>query len=94
METDVKRKSWSRNKEGGKQGGQELGRLANVAKMRTLLTHADHHTFVAGATNNGGEDSARGVITSEAGLTHAGAVVNHESLDFVVSHGSDVLKLT
>jgi hypothetical protein len=60
--------------------------LSLISDIGVLLTHADHHTFVAGATNNGGEDSAGSVVTGKASLAHAGTVVNNESLNFVVSH--------
>jgi hypothetical protein len=39
---------------------------------------------VAGAANNGREDGAGGIVTSETGLAHTGPVVNHEGLDFIV----------
>jgi hypothetical protein len=64
--------------------------LSLITDIGILLTHANHHTFVAGATDNGGEDSAGGVVTGEASLAHAGTVVNNESLNFVVSHCDDV----
>jgi len=60
--------------------------LSLISDIGVLLTHTDHHTFVAGTTDNGGEDSAGGVVTSKASLAHAGTVVNHEGLNFVVSH--------
>ena len=48
--------------------------------------HADQDALVARAANDRGEDGARGVVAGEAGLAHAGAVVDHEGLDFIVSH--------
>lgn len=36
------------------------------------------------STHDGREDGARGIISGEAGLAHAGAVVNDNSLDGVV----------
>jgi len=50
------------------------------------LTHTDHDTLVAGATNNGGEDGPGGVITGETGLAHAGAIVNDKSGNVFVTH--------
>jgi hypothetical protein len=41
---------------------------------------------VARASDNGREDGAGSVVTGEAGLAHAGAVVEHESLDLIISH--------
>ncbi len=38
------------------------------------------------ATDDGGEDGARSVITGETGLAHAGAIVHNEGLNFFVSH--------
>lgn len=42
---------------------------------------------MAGAANNGGEDSPGGVITGETGLAHAGAIVNNKSGCVLVTHG-------
>jgi hypothetical protein len=39
---------------------------------------------VARAAHNGREDGARGVVTGETGLAHAGAVVYHEGLNFII----------
>ena len=46
-----------------------------------------------GASNNGGEDSPGGVITGEAGLAHAGAIVNDQSGDLIVTHDGVVCVL-
>ena len=43
--------------------------------------------LMTGATNNGGEDSPGGVITGEAGLAHAGAIVDDKSGNVLVTHG-------
>lgn len=40
-----------------------------------------------GATNNGGEDSTRGVVSSKSGFAHSGSIVNNECGDFII-HGS------
>merc|ERR1712193_405087 len=39
--------------------------LGLVTNIGVLLTHTDHDTLVAGAANNGGENSPGGVISSE-----------------------------
>ena len=39
-----------------------------------------------GASNNGGEDSPGGVITGKAGLAHAGAIVDNQSGNVLVTH--------
>ena len=38
------------------------------------------------ATDNGGEDSSGSVISSKASLAHAGAIVNHQSGNVLVTH--------
>jgi len=60
--------------------------LRLVADVRVLLAHADHHTLVARAADDRGEDGAGRVVTGKAGLAHAGAVVDHEGSNFVVAH--------
>lgn len=40
-----------------------------------------------GATNDGGEDSTRGVVSSKSGFAHSGSIVNNECGDFII-HGS------
>lgn len=39
-----------------------------------------------GATNDGGEDSTRGVVSGESGFAHTGSVVNNQCGDFIF-HG-------
>ena len=39
-----------------------------------------------GASNDGREDSPWGVITGEAGLAHAGAIVDNQSGNVLVTH--------
>ena len=39
-----------------------------------------------GASNNRGEDSPGGVVTGEAGLAHAGAIVDDKSGNVLVTH--------
>lgn len=43
-----------------------------------MVTH-----LMPGATNDGGEDSTRGVVSGESGFAHTGSVVNNEGGDFV-----------
>jgi len=60
--------------------------LCLVSNIRVLLSHSDHDAPVPKAADDGGEDSARSVITSEPGLAHAGAIIHHQSGNFVVTH--------
>merc|ERR1712156_1323922 len=60
--------------------------LGLVTDIGVLLSHTDHDTLVAGAADNGGEDSPGGVITGETGLAHAGAIVNDQSGCVFVTH--------
>ena len=39
-----------------------------------------------GPADDGREDSPGSVVSSEAGLAHAGAVVNDQGGDFVITH--------
>jgi hypothetical protein len=57
--------------------------LSLVSDVGVLLAHADHDTFVAGTSDNGGEDGAGRIITSKASLAHSGTVVDDESLDIL-----------
>merc|ERR550534_885018 len=47
----------------GKDTSLGLGLISNIG---ILLSHANHHTLVAGTSNNGGEDSARSVISGKS----------------------------
>merc|ERR1712130_1088849 len=60
--------------------------LGLVSNIGVLLTHTHHHTLVAGAPNNGGEDSPGGVVSREAGLAHAGAIVDDQCRNIFVTH--------
>lgn len=40
-----------------------------------------------GATNDGGEDSTRGIVSGKSGFAHARSIVNNECGDFII-HGS------
>ena len=46
---------------------------------------------MAGASNDGGEDSPGGIISGETGFAHTGAVVNDESGNFLLIHGVERL---
>lgn len=69
-----------------------------------LLAHADHHTLVAGSTNNRGEDGSGRVITGETGCTAGGhsvgggcnAELSMRSLarSYARTHGCGTCKLT
>jgi len=61
--------------------------LGFITDVGVLLTHTDHDTLVTGTANNGWEDSSWSVITGEAGLDHAGAIVYDKGTDFFVTHG-------
>merc|ERR1712165_344747 len=60
-----------------------LGFISNIG---ILLSHTDHHTLVARTSNNGGEDSARSIISCESSLAHAGAIVNDKGSNVFVTH--------
>merc|ERR1711936_121876 len=60
--------------------------LSLISNIGILLSHTDHHTLVARTANNGWEDSARSVISSETSLAHAGAIVNNKSSNVFVTH--------
>merc|ERR1711992_244152 len=61
--------------------------LGLVTDIGILLSHTDHHTLVAGAADDGGEDGSGSVVSGESGLAHAGAVVNDQSSNILVTHG-------
>merc|ERR1712106_329952 len=67
----------------GKDTSLGLGFISNIG---TLLSHTDHHSLVAGASNNGGEDRSGSVITSKTSLAHAGAIVTNKSSYVFVTH--------
>merc|ERR1719154_28514 len=60
--------------------------LSLISNIGILLSHTDHHTLVAGTSNNGREDSAGSIISSESSLAHAGAIVNNKSSNVFVTH--------
>merc|ERR1719192_754520 len=43
--------------------------LGLVSHVGVLLSHTDHHSLVAGAADNGGEDSSGSVISGKSSLT-------------------------
>merc|ERR1711902_17936 len=67
----------------GKDTSLGLGLISNIG---ILLSHTNHHTLVAGTSNNGGEDSSGSVISSKSSLAHAGAIVNNKSSNVLVTH--------
>merc|ERR1719154_269424 len=48
--------------------------LSFISNIGILLSHTDHHSLVAGTSNNGGEDGTGSVISSKSSLAHAGAI--------------------
>merc|ERR1719354_903418 len=44
--------------------------LSLVTDIGIFLSHADHDALMSGSSNNGGEDSPRGVISGEPGFAH------------------------
>ena len=60
--------------------------LSLVANVRVLLAHTNHDALVTRTSNNGRENGSWGVVTGEAGLAHAGAIIDYESSYFFVSH--------
>jgi hypothetical protein len=64
----------------GPKGGRKVG--GGAERTRGVLgTH--HDARVLGAADDGGEDRAGRVVTGEAGLAHAGAIVHNESLNLL-----------
>ena len=68
--------------------------LGLVSDVRVLLTHTDHDALVTGATDDGREDGTGCVVTGEAGLAHAGAVVDYQRSNVVVTHFAKDRSLT
>ncbi len=63
-------------------------RAEEKGHARILLAHANHNALVTRTTDDGGENSARSVVSREAGLNHTGTVVNDKSSNLVVSPAS------
>jgi hypothetical protein len=60
--------------------------LSFITDIRVLLAHTDHDTLMAGTTYNGGEDGTGSIITGETSLAHAGAIINDQSSNLIVTH--------
>merc|ERR1712156_1138665 len=60
--------------------------LGLVSDIGVLLSHTYHHTLVAGTSHDGGEHGPGGVVSGKSSLAHAGAIVNNQSSNFVVTH--------
>merc|ERR1711970_1572444 len=60
--------------------------LSLISNIGILLSHTNHHTLVAGTSNNGGEDSTGSVISCKASFAHAGAIINNKSSNVLVTH--------
>merc|ERR1712086_1085190 len=60
--------------------------LCLISNIGILLSHTNHHSLVAGTSNNGGEDSTRSIISSKASLAHAGAIVTDKGSNVFVTH--------
>merc|ERR1712128_167898 len=60
--------------------------LCFISNIGILLSHTDHHSLLAGTSNNGGEDGTRSIISSETSLAHAGAIVTDKSSNVFVTH--------
>merc|ERR1711971_158836 len=60
--------------------------LGLVTDVGVLLSHTDHDSLVAGTADNGGEYSSGSVISSESSLAHAGAIVNNQGSNVLVTH--------
>jgi hypothetical protein len=60
--------------------------LSLISDIGIFLAHTNHDTLVAGSSNNGGEDGSWSVITGKSSLAHAGAIVNNQSGNLVVTH--------
>ena len=61
----------------------EHGIITNIG---VLLSHANHDTLVTGTANDGGEDGPWGIVSGKSSLAHAGAIVDNQSSNFVVTH--------
>merc|ERR1712156_16824 len=60
--------------------------LSFISNIGILLTHTNHDTLVAWASNNRWEDSSWSVITSKSSFAHAGTIVNDQSGSIFVTH--------
>merc|ERR1711934_916803 len=69
------------------QGQNTALALSLIDYIAVFLVHANHDTRHLRAPNNRWEDSPGCIITCEAGLAHATAVVHDESCNFFLAHG-------
>merc|ERR1719431_2381107 len=60
--------------------------LGLISYIGILLSHTNHHSLVARTTNNGGEDSARSIISSKSCLAHTRTIVNNKGSNVFVTH--------
>jgi len=60
--------------------------LSLITDIGILLSHAYHDASVTGATYDGGEYSARGIVSCETSLAHTGTIVHNQSLNVTVRH--------
>merc|ERR1712002_1162870 len=60
--------------------------LSLLSNIGILLSPTNHHTLVAGTSNNGGEDSTGSVISCKASFAHARAIINNKSSNVLVTH--------
>ena len=58
--------------------------LGLVSDVGVFVAHANHDGDVTGASDDGGEDGARSVITGETGLDHSRAIVDDQRGGFLV----------
>merc|ERR1711892_631166 len=66
--------------------------LSLISNIGILLSHTDHHSLVAGASNNGGEDGTWSIISSETSLAHTGSIVTDKSSNVFVTHDEIVFE--
>ena len=57
--------------------------LGLITHIGVLLAHAHHHALVPRTPHDGGEDGPGGIITREASLAHARAIVDHERSNII-----------
>jgi len=71
----------------GKDTSLALGLVSYIA---VLLAHAHHDTLMSWASNDGWEDGSWGIVSGEAGLAHAGAIVYYQSGNIIVTHIGEI----
>ena len=75
------------------QGQDAALALGLVTNVRVFLAHTHHHTLMPGSADDGGEDSARSVVSCKSGLAHAGTIVNDQRSNVVVTHNRQLWQL-